>query len=131
VLRLAGAALALALALAACGGRSAPDDAAFQAALEAGRNGAEVTFDATLTAAPQRVGDHEHLLVRAATGQRLEVDHNLSLAAWVPARAGDAVVVHGQLYLDPSGPGVHCTHAHTSRGCPQPGWIELGSAYYE
>ena len=50
----------------------------------------------------------------------------------VPIHAGDQVVVHGRLYIDP-GPhiGVHCTHAATSGGCPDPGWIMFGSNYYE
>jgi len=26
---------------------------------------------------------------------------------------------------------VHCTHAHTSSGCPNPGWIEYNNSYYE
>jgi hypothetical protein len=62
----------------------------------------------------------------------LEVDHNTTLAPYVPTHAGDQLVIHGQLYIDP-GPrvGVHCTHAHTSSGCPNPGWIELGQNYYE
>ncbi len=62
----------------------------------------------------------------------LEVDHNTSLAQEVPAHKGDGLVIHGQLYIDP-GPryGVHCTHAQTSSGCPDPGWIEYNSNYYE
>ena len=48
-----------------------------------------------------------------------------------PVQSG-GVVIHGQLYIDP-GPhyGVHCTHAHTSSGCPSPGWIEYNNNYYE
>jgi len=50
----------------------------------------------------------------------------------VPAHVGDALIIHGQLYIDP-GPhaGVHCTHATTSSGCPDPGWIEFAGNYYE
>jgi hypothetical protein len=40
-------------------------------------------------------------------------------------------VIHGQLYLDARGPGVHCTHQQTSSGCPKPGWIQLNGKYYE
>jgi hypothetical protein len=126
--------LALVLALLllpGCGGRPSADDQGLHTDIQQGSAGAEVTFDGTVTAAPQQVGDHEHLSVLTPTGDRLEVDHNTSLAPSVPARAGDHVVVHGQLYIDPGQVGVHCTHAHTSSGCPYPGWIELGGSYYE
>jgi hypothetical protein len=107
-----------------------PDDAGLHAAVQGGRDGAEVTFDARLVADPVDSGGHERLRVEAATGERLEIDHNLRLAAEVPARAGDTVVIRGRLYIDASGPGVHCTHARTSRGCPEPGWIRFrGQAY--
>jgi len=129
--RVAVAATAL-LVLVACGGREAPDDQALHQAVQNDRSGAEVTFDATVMTNPVRSGDHERFSVRAATGEVLEVDHNTSLAPWVPAHRGDALVIHGELYIDP-GPryGVHCTHAATSSGCPNPGWIELGQNYYE
>jgi hypothetical protein len=124
--------LAVLLALAACGGRDAADDKAFHQDVVNDTNGAEVTFDATVLGDPVQVGDHEHIQVRAATGESLEVDHNTSLAPAVPVHAGDVLVIHGQLYIDP-GPrvGVHCTHAATSSGCPQPGWIMFGGNYYE
>ncbi len=118
------------LLLAACGGREAPDDPSFHSAFAGGRAGAEVTFDATLLQDPSQASGHEHLIVQADTGEHLEVDHNLSLAAWVPAHTGDRLVVRGQLYFDPAA-GVHCTHAHTSRGCPYSGWVRLGETYYE
>jgi len=115
-----------------CGGRETADDQGFHQDVVNGTNGAEVTFDATLVTDPVQSGDHERFAVRAATGERLEVDHNTKLATYVPARSGDGVIIHGQLYIDP-GPviGVHCTHAQTSTGCPNPGWIELATTYYE
>jgi hypothetical protein len=116
----------------ACGGRDTPNDQAFHQAVANASNGAEVTFDATVLTDPVESGGHERFEVKAATGERLEVDHNTTLAAFVPAHNGDAVVIHGKLYIDP-GPriGVHCTHAATSSGCPDPGWIELANNYYE
>jgi hypothetical protein len=120
------------VALAACGGRPAVDDGALHRYVQAGRSGAEVTFDGRVQGEPQRVGSHEHLTVTTAAGDRLEIDHNVSLAPWVPAHAGDAVTIHGQLYVDaPGQQGVHCTHAKTSLGCPDPGWVELHGSYYE
>ncbi len=119
------------LALAACGGRATADDTAFHQDVVNGSAGAEVTFDATLIGDPIAVGDHEHLEVKAASGELLEVDHNTALAPWVPAHAGDKIVVHGKLYLDPGRTGVHCTHSQTSSGCPDSGWVELAGNYYE
>jgi hypothetical protein len=120
------------LALVACGGRDQPDDQAFHLDVVNDSGGAEVTFDATVVNEPVESGGHERFEVKAATGEVLEVDHNTDLATYVPAHAGDQLVIHGQLYIDP-GPriGVHCTHAQTSGGCPNPGWIMFGSNYYE
>jgi hypothetical protein len=125
-------ALAVALAVMACGGREVPDDQALHQDVVNDSNGAEVTFDATVLSQPAESGGHERFQVKVPTGEVLEVDHNTSLAAAVPTHTGDQLVIHGQLYIDP-GPriGVHCTHAHTSSGCPNPGWIMLGQNYYE
>lgn len=130
-MRALAAALAFAL-LAACGGREAADDQGFHQDVVNDRNGAEVTFDATVVDNPVDSGDHERFQVKASTGEVLEVDHNIKLATEAPVHAGDTVVIHGRLYIDP-GPrlGVHCTHAHTSTGCPNPGWIMFGGSYYE
>ena len=114
-----------------CSSRASADDAALHSALSRGQTGTEVTFSGRVQADPLRVGGHEHLTVITSLGDRLEVDHNVDLAPWVPARAGSTVVVHGELYIDPASSGVHCTHARTSSGCPFPGWIELGGNYYE
>lgn len=127
--------LALGLAaalLVVCGGRDSPDDQTLHQDIVSSTNGAEVTFDATVVTDPVTAGDHERFVVKAPTGENLEVDHNTNLARYVPLHAGDKVIIHGKLYIDP-GPryGVHCTHAHTSGGCPVPGWIEYNSAYYE
>lgn len=126
------AALAAALLLIACGGRETPDDQGLHQDIVNGTSGAEVTFDAAVANNPVQGGDHERFEVKAASGEMLEVDHNTSLAPYVPLHSGDPVIIHGQLYIDP-GPryGVHCTHAHTSGGCPNPGWIEYNNNYYE
>jgi hypothetical protein len=127
--------LALAVAavlLVACGGRESPDDQAVHQDIVTGANGAEVTFDATVAGNPVQSGGHERFEVTDPSGDMLEVDHNTSLATYVPAHTGDHLIIRGKLYIDP-GPryGVHCTHAHTSSGCPSPGWIELNNNYYE
>jgi len=121
--------------LAACavsGGRDAADDQTLHQDIVSNANGAEVTFDATVVNDPVKSGSHERFEVKVPTGEILEVDHNISLATDVPVHPGDHLVIHGKLYIDP-GPriGVHCTHSHTSSGCPIPGWIELANTYYE
>ncbi|HXN79240.1 MAG TPA: hypothetical protein VN965_10750 [Candidatus Dormibacteraeota bacterium] len=125
-------ALAISLALLACGGRETPDDPGLHQDIVNSTSGAEVTFDATVLSDPVESGGHERFQVKATTGEVLEIDHNTTLAPSVPAHAGDVLVIHGQLYIDP-GPkiGVHCTHAQTSGGCPNPGWIEFAQNYYE
>ena len=129
--RFAVAVVAL-LGLMACGGRDTVDDQTFHQDVVNASNGAEVTFDATVLDAPVESGGHERFNVRAATSEALEIDHNTTLAPYVPIKSGDVLVIHGQLYIDP-GPrlGVHCTHAATSSGCPNPGWIMFASNYYE
>ena len=125
-------AISLVIALAACGERAATDDQGLHQDVVSGSSGAEVTFDAIVLADPVQAGSHEHIQVKATTGETLEIDYNTDLAAYVPAKAGDHLVIHGQLYIDP-GPhiGVHCTHATTSSGCPNSGWIMFGNNYYE
>ena len=124
--------LALLLLTAACGERDQPDDQALHQAIVNDQSGTEVTFDAVILTEPAESGGHERFEVKDPAGDMLEVDHNTSLAAAVPAHVGDSLIIHGQLYIDP-GPraGVHCTHATTSSGCPDPGWIEFAGNYYE
>ena len=124
--------VAAALLLIACGGRDVPNDQGLHSAITNDSNGSEVTFDATVVSDPVESGGHERFEVKVPTGETLEIDHNTTLASSVPLHSGDQVVIHGQLYIDP-GPhvGVHCTHAATSSGCPQPGWIEFANNYYE
>jgi hypothetical protein len=120
------------LALASCGERDQPDDQGLHQDIVSGTSGAEVTFDATILTEPAESRGHERFEVRDPSGDQLEVDHNTSLAPPVPAHVGAQLIIHGQLYIDP-GPryGVHCTHAATSSGCPDPGWIEYQGNYYE
>jgi Protein of unknown function (DUF3465) len=127
-----GVLAAVVISVSACGGRESPDDQGLHQDIVNGTSGAEVTFDATLLTDPVESGGHERFEVKLTTGESMEIDHNTSLAPSVPVHAGDAVVIHGQLYIDP-GPrfGVHCTHAHTSSGCPSPGWVEFANNYYE
>lgn len=131
-MRLAALVAATLLLVACGGGRALPDDQGLHKAIVNDASGAEVTFDATVTSEPVESGGHERFEVKAPTGETLEVDHNTTLAQSVPVHAGDKVIIHGQLYIDP-GPhvGVHCTHAATSSGCPTPGWIEFANSYYE
>ena len=124
--------LALLLLTAACGERDQPDDQALHQDIVSDKSGTEVTFDAVILTEPAESGGHERFQVKDPAGDVLEVDHNTSLAAYVPAHLGDSLIIHGQLYIDPGPrPGVHCTHATTSSGCPDSGWIEFAGNYYE
>lgn len=96
----------------------------------AGRSGAEVTFTGSVIGEPVASGGHERIHVRDQLGDTLELDYNLSLGRSVPVHGGDSILVHGQLYVDPGGAGVHCLHAQTSRGCPEQGWIQFAGATY-
>ena len=107
-----------------------PDEAGLHAAIAAGRTGAEVTFNATVVQAPANVGDHEQIEVKDTLGDQLELDYNTQLGQWIPVQVGDQLEVHGQLYLDPGRAGVHCLHAQTSSGCPEPGWVRYAGTTY-
>jgi hypothetical protein len=107
-----------------------PDDNALHADIAAGRSGAEETFIGTVVSAPATVGDHEQIEVTDALGDRVELDYNTQLGAWIPVRVGDQLTVHGQLYIDPGRVGIHCLHAQTSSGCPYPGWIQFAGKNY-
>lgn len=124
--------------LAACGSSASPaagtgtDDGALSADLAQGRSDVEVTFDAVVVTMPVDSGGHERFSVTAGDGHTLEIDHNNTLAPEVPVHVGDHLVIRGRLYIDPgSRAGVHCTHAHTSRGCPIPGFIRLADHVYQ
>ena len=93
------------LVLASCGERATADDQALHSDIVNNTNGAEVTFDATVVNDPVESGGHERFQVKTTTGETLEIDHNTTLAAAVPSPAGDSVVIHGRLYIDP-GPKV-------------------------
>ena len=106
------------------------DANALHADIVANRAGAEVTFVRRVTGEPTTAGGHEHIGVRDQPGDTLELDYNLSLGRPVPVHRGDSITVHGQLYIDPGRVGVHCLHAQTSSGCPEPGWIQLAGKTY-
>jgi uncharacterized protein DUF3465 len=107
-----------------------PDANAVHADIQAGRSGAEVTFVGTLVRDPTISGGHQRMLVRDRLGDTLELDYNTDLGPPVPVHRGASVTVHGELYLDPGQAGVHCLHARTSRGCPEPGWVRAGGTTY-
>jgi hypothetical protein len=115
-----------------CGEREQTDNQGLHQDILKDATGAEVTFDALVMTVPVESGGHERFQVNDTAGDSLEIDHNTDLATYVPIQVGNQVIIHGRLYIDP-GPkvGVHCTHAKTSSGCPDPGWIEFGGSYYE
>ena len=107
-----------------------PDAAGLRADIRAGRSGAEVTFTGTVVSDPAYSGGHDRFDVRDPLGDTVELDYNTTLGNTPPVHRGDSIAVHGQLYIDPGRVGVHCLHAHTSSGCPEPGWIRVGGVTY-
>lgn len=107
-----------------------PDVAGLHADIAQGRTGAEVTFDATVVQPPVSAGDHEQIQVTDSLGDQLELDYNTNLGQWIAVKVGDQLEVHGQLYIDPGRAGVHCLHAKTSSGCPEPGWVLFAGTTY-
>jgi hypothetical protein len=107
-----------------------PDATGLHAAIQAGQAGSEVTFAGTVVSEPTNDGGHERMLVRTQVGDTVELDYNVTLGRTVPLHQGDPVSVHGQLYIDPGRAGVHCLHGQTSRGCPEPGWIDFAGTRY-
>jgi hypothetical protein len=107
-----------------------PDEAALHSDIAAGRSGAEVTFVGTVVSAPVKATDHEQIEVQDRLGDQLELDYNITLGEWIPAKVGDRLTIHGQLYIDGGRDGVHCLHSKTSSGCPLPGWVELAGTTY-
>jgi len=125
------AALAAAALLAACGGDSAPDNAALTSALSAGQT-AEVTVQGQvrtlLSDGNGTDGPHQRFRLDLGGGVVVEVDHNLSLAPRVPLHDGDSVIIHGEFAPDPGHPVIHYTHHATGRH--EGGWIKLDGTTY-
>src|SRR4030088_1395640 len=94
------AAAVAAVWLAACGASAQPDDAAIVTDFHNHQSNVEVTADATvIRLLPDRTsatGTHEQFIIRLSSGDlTIEVEHNISIAARVPVKEGDHVIVHG------------------------------------
>jgi hypothetical protein len=125
------AALAAALVL-ACGGSAQPDNGGFLDAYHSHQS-QEVTVTCSvvdvLGDAPAGAdGPHQRFDVDVS-GVRVEIDHNLDLAARVPVQVGSTLTVHGQFEPDPGHPVIHYTHHATGRH--EGGWIDLAGQRYD
>ena len=120
--------------LAACGAASnvpgvssTPDDAAIVADFQNHQSQVEVTADGTIVRLlPDRTsstGTHEQFIIKLSSQDlTLEIEHNISIAARVPAALGDHVVVHGEYIWNSQGGLVHFTH-HDPQGTHESGYI--------
>ena len=96
---------------------------------------AEVTFTATVSSAPaffygkRTHAEHEEFTVRTPSGP-VDVIDNIGLAPPVPVKAGEQVVVRGEMVHDPGRPPVvHWTH-HDPSGRHQAGFIRFAGKTY-
>ena len=133
--RKVGTACGLTLLLAACGAAARPDNSALVADFRDHRSNVEVTAEGTvarlLTDQTSATGTHERFIVKLSSGDiTVEIEHNVSIGARVPAAEGDHVTVHGEYVWNAQGGLIHFTHhdpVHTHEG----GWIEVRGVRYE
>lgn len=133
--RRSGAALLLAVWLAACGASPQPDDAAIVTDFQDHQSKVEVTADATVVRLlPDRTsatGIHEQFIIKLTSADlTLEVEHNISIAARAPVKEGDHVIVHGEYIWTAQGGLIHFTH-HDPNGSHEGGYIQDGGTTYD
>jgi uncharacterized protein DUF3465 len=129
-----------AFALAACSsaGSDQPDNLAAIDDIHSHRSHQEVTVEGTVAQVMPNgrsdTGMHERFILDVHTGsgdeQLILVAHNIDIAPQVPLQAGDDVIVHGDLELDPTGPVIHWTH-HDPSGRHPAGFIKVHGQTYE
>jgi hypothetical protein len=129
------AALFAVLWLAACGASAQPDDAAIVNDFHNHQSNVEVTADATvvrlLADRTSSTGTHEQFIIKLASGDlTIEVEHNISIAARVPVKEGDHVIVHGEYVWNAQGGLIHFTH-HDPQGTHEGGYIQDGGMTYD
>jgi hypothetical protein len=131
------AAVALAAALAACGGGTAetPNDAALCDAFANGRSHVEVVADGTVTRVldvqPGRVSAHEGFLMRPSSGCNLvvRVEANTDFTGTFALHPGQRVVVKGEYEYYARGGVIHWTH-RDPRGRHAGGYVQAGDRTY-
>jgi Protein of unknown function (DUF3465) len=127
--------------LAACGAASnpaaanaSPDDAAIVADFQSHQSNVEVTGDGTivrlLSDRTSSTGTHEQFIIKLSSQDlTVEIEHNISIAARVPASLGDHVIVHGEYIWNAEGGLIHFTH-HDPQGTHEGGYIIDGGKTY-
>jgi hypothetical protein len=121
--------------LAACGASAQPDNAAIVTDFHNKQSNVEVTADATIVRLlPDRTsatGTHEQFIIKLSSGDlTIEVEHNISIAARAPVKAGDHVIVHGEYIWNVQGGLIHFTH-HDPKGSHEGGYVEDGGMTYD
>jgi hypothetical protein len=121
--------------LAACGASAPPDNSAIVNDFHNHQSNVEVTADATvvrlLADSTSSTGTHERFIIRLSSGDlTIEVEHNVSIAARVPVKEGDHVIVHGEYIWNSQGGLIHFTH-HDPQGTHEGGYVQDGGATYD
>jgi hypothetical protein len=135
-MRSVAGALAAALLLAACGGSTAPNDAAVCDAFRAGQSHVEVVADGkverVLGVAPGRVSPHEGFLMRLSSGCDVvvRVEANTDFTGTFTIAPGDPATVKGEYEFYPRGGVIHWTH-RDPRGRHEGGYISVRGHTYE
>lgn len=91
-----------------------------------------VETDATVKALRQNIEDierHQNFVIELENGHRLEVLHNLDMAAGVPVRPGTLIRLRGEYDWTPQGGVIHWTHSDPT-GQREGGWIEYQGRKY-
>ena len=129
------AALLAVVWLAACGASAQADDGAIVNDFHNHRSNVEVTADGTvvrtLADRTSSTGTHEQFIIKLSSGDlTIEVEHNISIAARVPLKSGDHVIVHGVYVWNAQGGLIHFTH-HDPHGTHEGGYVQDGGTTYD
>ena len=84
-----------------------------------------------LTDQTSATGTHERFIVKLSSADiTVEIEHNVSIGARVPAAEGDHVTVHGEYVWNAQGGLIHFTH-HDPQGTHEGGYIEDNGKTYD
>lgn len=73
---------------------------------------------------------HQRFLLELSNGTTVLVAHNIDMAPYVPAQAGDIVTVHGEFIWNPRGGVLHWTH-HSDTPRHESGYIDFAGNRYQ
>jgi len=73
---------------------------------------------------------HQRFLLELSNGTTVLVAHNIDMAPYVPAQAGDIVTVHGEFIWNQRGGVLHWTH-HSDTPRHESGYIDFAGNRYQ